>query len=306
MTGDLEDSLTAPTLSATALEEIASGERGFVHSEESMSMLDGPGMRYLIFLQGCAMRCRFCSNPDTWETKVGPTLSVTVLADRIRRKVAWLKPRGGGVSISGGDPVLQPEFVTKLFREVRAMGLTTCLCTSGIGPSRAADMILPETDIAIVCIKHFDREQYRHIARADGLPKALDFCASLEERGIRWWLQYVVIPGMTDRPEDLDLLVEYCGRQKHLEKVELLKYHELGLDKWKELGLDYPMSEPSPTSEHMTEIYESLLPRIPQVSYDEACKVGTEAFSPGTKQKTGKVDRSALDGHCCHTLTTIE
>ncbi|GIQ84508.1 hypothetical protein KIPB_006009, partial [Kipferlia bialata] len=137
------------------------GARGFVHSEESMTMLDGPGMRYLIFLQGCNLKCMFCSNPDTWKCNVGPSMTVDSLMSKISRKKAWLKPRGGGVSISGGDPSVQPEFVANIFQRTHDLGLTTCLCSSGIGPKRAERVILPHTDLAIVCIKHFDREMYK-------------------------------------------------------------------------------------------------------------------------------------------------
>lgn len=227
---------------------------GNVHSTESFSAVDGPGVRYLVFLQGCAMRCLFCSNPDTWNMKGGVRTSSKELAKSIRRVRNYLKPRGG-VTISGGEAMLQPAFVASVFQEVHAMGLNTCIDTTGQGTKHANwDLVLPHTDLVLFCIKHIDPIKYESLT---GLNQkgALRFADELARRNIPFFLRYVLIPGYSDSPKDLELLADWIKKQPTFRGVELLPYHMLGRNKWEVLQVPYPLDGvPTPSREQVRSV----------------------------------------------------
>ncbi|KAI8470800.1 MAG: hypothetical protein J3K34DRAFT_419466 [Monoraphidium minutum] len=222
---------------------------GHIHSTESFSTVDGPGVRFIVFTQGCAMRCSFCSNPDTcgwWDGGGCERLFVV-----IRRVLPYLKSSHGGLTCSGGEPLLQPQFVSSLFQEARAMGLTTTLDTTGQGTKHKNwDVVLPHTDGVLFCIKSLDPEKY---ASMTGLKQlgALRFARELAERSIPFWARYVLIPGHTDSERDVRLFAEWAVKQPTLAGVELLPYHLYGKNKWEALGLKYPLEgvETPPPSE---------------------------------------------------------
>ncbi|GKT34588.1 Organic radical-activating enzymes like protein [Aduncisulcus paluster] len=177
--------------------------------------------------------------------------TVDHLMKDIERKKPFLKTYPGGVSVSGGDPLLQHKFVAKLFQRVHDIGLTTCIATSGIGSRASWESVIPHSDFAIVCVKHFDRDMYKKLARADGLDRSLQFIELCISRGVKVWLQYVLIPGYTTDDESLDLMVKYILKNKgneNFQRVELLPYHTLGKKKWKEMGLEYILEGVKPPS----------------------------------------------------------
>eukprot|EP00878_Enallax_costatus_P004356 GHUV01004592.1.p1 GENE.GHUV01004592.1~~GHUV01004592.1.p1 ORF type:complete len:240 (+),score=35.22 GHUV01004592.1:531-1250(+) len=165
---------------------------GQIHSTESFSAVDGPGVRFLVFTQGCAMRCKFCSNPDTWSAHAGETISSKSLANQIRSVAPYLRPGGGGVTCSGGEPLLQPDFTAAIFREAHAMGLTTCLDTTGQGTKHHNwDKVLPHTDMVLFCIKHLDPEKYTGLTGLRQLG-ALKFAEELKTQRVPFWLRWVL------------------------------------------------------------------------------------------------------------------
>lgn len=216
-------------------------EVGYVHSTESFSAVDGPGMRFLIFLQGCGFRCSFCSNPDTWAVNKGAQMSSKDIAHRLDLVLPYLKASGGGVTCSGGEALLQPHFVSAVFDEARARGLNTCLDTTGQGTKhRSWDVVLPHTDLVLFCVKHMDPQKYLQLT---GHPQGgmIKFARELSDRNLPAWCRYVLIPGMTDSVNDLQMLIDFLKEHPNFLGVELLPYHRLGVEKWHVMGLEYPL-----------------------------------------------------------------
>ncbi|PSC70718.1 pyruvate formate-lyase 1-activating enzyme [Micractinium conductrix] len=217
---------------------------GSVHSIESFSALDGPGVRFLVFVQGCGLRCVFCSNPDTWHMARGKLTSSKDLAKKLERVSPYLKQGSsgkGGITISGGEPLLQPEFTASVLMEAHARGLTTCIDTTGQGMKESHwDKVLPHLDYALFCIKSPIPDKYEWITKRQIGP-ALGFVEELEKRGIPYWLRYVLMSGHTDQQEDIDAMVEFCCDKKSMQAVEVLPYHLLGVEKWAAEGKEYPL-----------------------------------------------------------------
>lgn len=231
---------------------------GYVHSFESFGTVDGPGIRNVIFLQGCHFRCLYCHNPDTWEEKGGTPTSVQELFSRIVRYKPYFESSGGGVTISGGEPLLQTAFVAGLFSLLKKEGIHTCLDTAGWLPPSVEHSSLMEliglTDLVLLDIKHTDENQHKALTGQTGL-KTLEFARLLEKHHIPVWLRYVIVPGYTDRPKDLEAFRELAFGLSNVEKVEYLPFHKLGEYKWEALGLPYRLGrvEP-PDAEFMTRL----------------------------------------------------
>jgi pyruvate formate lyase activating enzyme len=227
---------------------------GYVHSVESMTALDGLGLRAMIFLHGCPLRCLFCSNPDTWYTHKEEPVS----SDSIITQISKFKGYIDGITVSGGDPLIQPEFTSELFKGAHRLGLTTALDTSGVGNKHAWDLVLPESDYVLFCIKSLDEKMYEKIT-SHKQKTALHFGDELALRNIPYNLRYVILSEYTDRKSDIDKLIEYAKKQPTLKAIELLPYHRLGLSKWKDLGLKYPLEGMNvPTEEKVREIIDHI------------------------------------------------
>lgn len=212
---------------------------GCVHSQETFTGVDGPGARHLLFLQSCWMRCKFCANPDTWRAKNAPIVSSKSVADQLAKSADFLS----GVTVSGGEPLLQPEFVSAIFQEAHALGLDTCLDTSGHAPMRNMKLVLPYTDIALLCVKHLDPRMYRSLTGCN-IAHMHKFTEELKRHETPFIVRYVVIPDITNSRRAIDALVEYVHKNAPTCKsVELLPYHRFGESKWTALGLRYPFHD---------------------------------------------------------------
>lgn len=218
---------------------------GLIHSLESMGLVDGPGIRTVVFLQGCALRCRYCHNPDTWALQSPAAQSITPAA--LVEKLIRFQPyygKNGGVTFSGGEPLLQPEFLAEALNRCREAGIHTCLDTAGAGLGEYG-AILAHTDLILLDVKHYTPEGYRAVTGAD--MGAFDhFLAAVQEAEIPLWVRHVVVPGLTDGEEHLAGLERYLQTIRHIQRVELLPYHTLGVHKYAALGIPYPLEGVEP------------------------------------------------------------
>ncbi len=226
--------------------------RGYIHSIEVGSTVDGPGLRFVLFLTGCALRCQYCHNPDTWHLRNGQPYRVSEIMSEIHRYAEVLRISRGGLTISGGEPGLQPEFVRRVFRECRKLGVHTCIDTSGFKGAQFSDADLLDIDLHILDIKAGDAELHQQLTRQP-LQPTLDFARRLAELGRPLWVRFVLVPGLTDEVEQIDRVAEFCAGLGSLERVEILRFHQMGRDKWRQLGLNYRLTDVEPPSAELTE-----------------------------------------------------
>ena len=217
---------------------------GRIHSTESFGTLDGPGIRYVLFLQGCPMRCLYCHNPDTWDISDGSEMSADeVLAEYAKNKDFYKK---GGITVTGGEPLLQARFVAELFEKAHAQGIHTCIDTSGITYSEKNrelfDKILSNTDLVMLDIKHIDGECHKQLTGHSN-ENILKFAKYVDTFGVDIWIRHVVVEGYTDSHEHLFALGKFIGTLKNLRALDVLPYHTMGKHKYSALGLDYPLAD---------------------------------------------------------------
>ena len=214
---------------------------GKVHSIETFGTVDGPGIRFVIFMQGCPLKCLYCHNRDTWEVNAGNLTKVEDLVSEIKRYLPYINSSGGGVTVSGGEPLLQANFVTSLFKELHKINIHTCLDTAGSLPiNDSIEKLLKYTDLVLLDIKHIDDEKAKVLTGLSN-KNNLAFARYLSDHSIPVWIRQVLVPGYTDDENDLLRLKDFISTLSNVEKVELLPYHDLGKFKWKELGLVYPL-----------------------------------------------------------------
>ena len=225
---------------------------GYVHSAQLGSTVDGPGLRLVTFLTGCLLRCQYCHNPDTWHTKNGRPISVAHTMKVIRKYVDVLKISKGGITLSGGEPMVQTEFTTRILRRCKELGLHTCLDTSGRLGDRLTDEQLMDIDLNLLDIKSGDPEIYKKVTRAP-LQPTLDYARRLSDLGRPMWIRYVLVPDLTDGYENVELVADFCASLKTIERVEILRFHQLGRSKWDKLGLDYTLKDTQPPSAEVSE-----------------------------------------------------
>ncbi|MEU3254156.1 pyruvate formate-lyase-activating protein [Streptomyces sp. NPDC006997] len=219
---------------------------GRIHSWDLSTGVDGPGTRFVLFVSGCPLRCLYCANPDTWHMRDGKDATVDEVMAEIDKYRAFLTTAGGGVTITGGEALLQPAFTGALLRRCKEAGLHTALDTSGFLGARASDALLADTDLVLLDIKSFNAATYRKLTGGELAP-TLSFATRLDRLGKRMWIRYVLVPGWTDDAEAIDGLARFVAGLGSVERVDVLPYHTLGAAKYEALGLPLPLrGTPSP------------------------------------------------------------
>ena len=237
--------------------------KGYIHSLESFGSVDGPGIRYVIFTSGCAMRCQFCHNPDTWNRKAGTPYTADELIDKALKYRAYWGSKGG-ITVSGGEPLLQIDFLLELFKRARQKGIHTTLDTSGNPFTKKEPFfgkfqkLMEDTDLVLLDIKHIDDGQH-NILTGQSNQNILELAEYLSDIGKPVWIRHVLVPGRSDEDAYLIRLHDFIATLKNVEKVEVLPYHTLGVYKWKELGLEYPLEGVEPPTTERVENAKRIL-----------------------------------------------
>ena len=225
---------------------------GYIHSAQLGSTVDGPGLRFVVFLTGCFLRCQYCHNPDTWHKRNGKPYSVAHSMEVVGQYADALKISKGGITLSGGEPLVQLEFATRIFRRCKELGLHTCLDTSGRLGDRLSDEQLMDIDLNLLDIKSGDPEIYKRVTNAP-LQPTLDYARRLSDLGRPMWVRFVLVPDLTDGYDNVERVADFCAGLKSLERVEILRFHQLGRSKWEKLGINYPLKDTKPPSAELSE-----------------------------------------------------
>src|SRR6478735_6673082 len=221
---------------------------GYVHSYETGSRLDGPGVRITLFVSGCPLRCQYCHNPDTWKFKDGMLITAERVIARLGHFAPALRIMKGGLTISGGEVLAQTAFTERILRGAKSMGLHTAIETSGYLGLRATDEYLRQLDLVILDIKSGDPETYKRVTKRD-LGPTLSFAERLAAMNKPVWVRFTLVPGLTDAPANVDAVAKFVAPLKNVEWVEIQPFHQLGAFKWKAMNLEYPLAnthEPTP------------------------------------------------------------
>lgn len=217
--------------------------KGYIHSYETFGTKDGPGIRFVLFLQGCPLRCLYCHNPDTWNKQEAKHIQtpqeVFQEFDKVKNFVR------GGITISGGEPMLQPEFVLELFKICKNKGVHTAIDTSGIYLNDRVKEVLEYTDLVLLDIKHIDSFKYKALTGAD-LSPTLKFMEYMAANNKPVWLRYVLVPGYTDNEEDLNNWAKYASQFMNVDRVDILPFHQMGIHKWEEMNKEYSLKDVIP------------------------------------------------------------
>lgn len=240
---------------------------GNIHSFESFGTQDGPGIRFVFFMQGCPLRCLYCHNPDTWDIQTQmKQLSPQEAFEEVRKVKGFI--RTGGVTISGGEPLLQAEFILELFKICKAENIHTCIDTSGFILNNKVKEVLEYTDLVLLDIKHIDSKRYKHLT-SKSLAPTLKFMEYLAEINKATWLRYVLVPSLSDKEDDLHTWAQYASKFTNVERVDILPFHQMGINKWKQLGKTYPLKGLStPTQEEIKKadfIFRSYGLKLPEL-----------------------------------------
>lgn len=224
---------------------VSTSVSGYIHSIETCGTVDGPGIRFIIFTAGCPLRCLYCSNPDCRYLENGKQVSVDELITDIQKYTSYMNASGGGVTVSGGEPLFQSQFVTEIFRRCHALGIHTALDTSGYCDLQLAKPVLEFTDLVLLDIKSFDAATYHQVTSVD-LEPTLNLARYLSEIHKLVWLRFVLVPGLTDDRQNVEKLADFVAGLKNIEKVEVLPFHKMGEYKWQQLGYDYQLKDTQP------------------------------------------------------------
>jgi pyruvate formate lyase activating enzyme len=231
---------------------LASGDMGFLHSFTTGSTVDGPGVRVVAWTTGCMWRCLYCHNPDTWTMSNGIPVTVSRAADELRKYRHGLKVMSGGFTLSGGEPLMQHRFATKLFTAAKGLGVHTTLDTNGYYGDKVSDDELRVIDLVMLDIKSWNPEKHKQLTGMDVGP-TLDFARRLGALKRPMWLRYVLVPGLTDDPDDVAPIARFVADLGNVERVDVLPFHQMGRFKWHKLGLNYKLEQTPPPTQEVVE-----------------------------------------------------
>lgn len=233
-------------------------KHGFVHSFETGAAVDGPGVRFALFLSGCPLRCLYCHNPDTWDMKRGTYMSSDAVFLEIKKYANFLR-KAGGLTITGGDPLAQPDFTHTIFQKVKTeLQLHTALDTQGHLGKNLSDQWFDPVDLVLLDIKIMNKTKHIMLT-GQALQPNLDLALRLEKLQKKVWLRYVLVPGLTDDTEDIERLAQFIAPLQNIEKIEVLPFHNLGAHKWEELKLNYTLkNQKAPTEKQVQEVQDYL------------------------------------------------
>ena len=230
---------------------------GKIHSFESMGLVDGPGIRFIVFMQGCRLRCLFCHNPDTWNPKEGTNWTSEDLMQKILRFRPYFESSGGGVTFSGGEPLLQPEFLLEMLQLCKKNGIHTTIDTSGVGKGNYSE-ILEYTDLILLDVKHTDPEKYRYVT-GETMDEFLRFMQAYRASKTEAWIRAVITPGINDTQDYIMDLWDFVKKIPRVKKIELLPYHVLGVHKYEEMGMQYRLEGVEPMDKEQTRKWQDML-----------------------------------------------
>lgn len=232
--------------------------KGYVHSIETLGTLDGPGTRCVLFMQGCFLRCKYCHNPDTWQIGICEAVSADELLSKIIRYKSYFG-ENGGVTVSGGEPLVQAEFVNEFFSLCKQEKIHTALDTAGYELNDSVKRVIRNTDLVLLDIKHTDPAKYYELTGGQ-LKTVLEFLDYITSIKTPLWVRQVIVPGYNDTAEEMLALAELLKGKMNLQKIELLAYHQMGIEKWRELGLKYHFEKVSPPDQkRMADLSEVLV-----------------------------------------------
>ena len=236
---------------------------GFVHSTESFGTVDGPGVRFVVFLQGCPMRCQYCHNPDTWKMHSGSVRTPQSLIQEYQRNQAFYN--SGGITVTGGEALMQIDFLLELFTLAKQKSIHTCLDTSGVTYRPGAssyneklDELMKVTDLVMLDIKHIDKEGHKVLTGHDNA-NILAFAQYLDEKKVPVWIRHVVVPGITDDPDQLTRLGRFLGTLSNIKALDVLPYHIMGVAKYQQLGIPYPLEGIPPATKEQAANAKKLI-----------------------------------------------
>lgn len=228
---------------------------GYIHSQETFGTVDGPGIRYVLFMQGCPFRCLYCHNPDTWQTNTGTAISVDEVIKNFNKNKAFYS--NGGITVSGGEPLMQIDFVTELFRKAKSEGIHTCIDTSGATFNlenseelKKFDRLLENTDLVMLDIKQIRPDKHK-ILTGKSNEKVLAFAKYLDTKNVPVWIRHVIVPGYTDNEEDLFELGRFIGKLHNVKALDVIPYHTMGIHKYNQLGIPYRLENVPPATKEM-------------------------------------------------------
>ena len=249
---DLRVSLGAHVPETDVRTALATGDMGFVHSFTTGSAVDGPGVRVVVWTSGCMWRCQYCHNPDTWTMTNGIPVTVARATEELRKYRSGLQIMSGGLTISGGEPLMQHRFVLKFLGAAKQMGLHTTVETNGYFGDRLTDQDLDSIDLVMLGIKTWGNARHRQLTGMDIEP-TLAFARRLAAQRRKMWVRFVLVPGLTDDPDDLSNIAKFAADLGNVERVEVLPFHQMGRFKWKQLDKEYTLDDAKPPSQELVD-----------------------------------------------------